>query len=371
MVAGLSADRQYLKSSLSFQRLQIGERDGVYAQYGTRGDVGREMIANKFLESKYDSLLMLDLDQDFPPDTLTRLRAHDKDMVSGHYMKRTTRFLQSIWQYTLDGEWPYLPYIYPDIPKTGLHRIASTGLGCALIKRGVIENVKEFLNARAFGSNPFEIGKIPEVSPISVNFGSDYRFFFYAQKLGYELWGDADLELPHAASIWLTRTPWEDMASTAEKRRDYLMKHVFENSIRSRAMITLNAVEARLKVLGDAYAEAEGRQKDVIGGQITEAQLWRDELTRLSPPAEYVRPWAEERPKDKPVFPTFRTQQEVDYAVEHRETAIDGSSPAEAAEKRKEVRQREAVDAANRINLANNILHPPASTNQGEILQIK
>ena len=63
MVAGLSADRQYLKSSISLQKLKLGEKDSVYIQHGTRGDVGRELIANKFLEGNFDALLMLDLDE--------------------------------------------------------------------------------------------------------------------------------------------------------------------------------------------------------------------------------------------------------------------------------------------------------------------
>ena len=373
MVAGLTADRQYIDSILSFDRfLKLGKDDSLFVQKGTRGDVGRETIANKFLESNHDALLMLDLDQQFPADTLIKLRSHDKDMVSAHYMKRTSRFLQSIWQYTVDGDWPYLPYLPPDIPKTGMHRIASTGMGCVLIKRSVVEAVKGYLWLDRLGANPFSIGTIPELTPVHTNFGSDYRFFWYAQKLGFELWGDADLDTPHAASIWLTRDTVDDMMATAEKKSEYLMTHVFQNAIRSRGMITLNALIAREQALNDALAiSSDKTQRLIIEGQLIECRMWKKELGN-SPAPKMVRAWEQQKPKDKPILPTFSTQQEVDYAIAHREEAINGAGPEEAGELRKGVRQREAVDAAKRINMANELRSPApaASTNRGELVEL-
>lgn len=365
MVAGLSADRQYLTSTLSFTKIKTRPADGVFVQHGTRGDVGRGIIADQFLKSNHDGLLMLDLDQRFPENTLEQLRSHARPMVSGHYMKRTTRFLQSIWQYTLDGDWPYLPYIAPNIPITGLHRIATTGMGCVLIHREVVERVRAHIPE---GSNPFDIGTVPELTPFAgLSFGSDYRFFYYAQKLGFELWGDADLECPHVTSLWLTRTSHEDIQPSPEKTYDHLMKRVFEASIRSRGMITLNAVVARKAVLEGEYAGADGNQKLIIAGQIAECETWEKELIANSPPQDFVRAWADKKPEDKPQFPSFRTEIEKNYAIEHREEAINGADPEAAAAFRRDSRQNEATDAAKRLHLFN----LNTSTNQGEMTKVK
>lgn len=365
MVAGLSADRQYLNSTISFTNIKLRDIDGQFVQHGTRGDVGRAIICDQFLNSKHDALLLLDLDMEFQPDVLERLRVHSHDMVSGHYMKRTTRFLHSIWQYTVDGSWPYLPYVAPEIPLSGMHRLASTGMGCVLIRRKVIEAVKAFL---PLGSNPFDIGLVPELSPMHGNFGSDYRFFYYAQKLGFELWGDADVDCPHASSIWVTRQTHKDIQPSLDKTAEYMMTHVWENTIRSRGVISLNALIARRTALEAALAKSKGEQKLVIEGQLAEVDIWMNDLKAKSPPTNAVRPWAEKLPADKPQFPAFRTEQELEYAMNNREVASNGSGAEEAADIRKDVRQREAVDAAKRLDLYN---HLHTSTNKGTLDKLK
>jgi hypothetical protein len=375
MVAGVSATRQYFRSTSSFMRLLLLKGDSQYVQHGTRGDVAREMAATEFLKSDYNALLLMDLDQEFDPHTINRLREHNKDMVSAHYMKRTTGLLQSIWQYTLDGEWPYLPYLYPDIPKTGMHRIASTGMGCVLIMREVIEAVKEYLNETQPGANPFEIGKIPELTPVHTNFGSDYRFFWYAQKLGFELWGDADIETPHASSIWLHRRVLEDMTPTPEKIADYLMTHQYKNTIKSRGKMTLNSFEARRIILDQEYRNAEGDNKIIIGGQLAEIEMWMRDLQQMAPPEGMVRKWAEKRPDNAPKLPTFSTQAELDAAIgDQRENAINGMSAEDATAHRKNTRQNEAVDAAKRMSLYNKSQKPvesiQTSTDPGEMVQL-
>ncbi|MHC4193682.1 MAG: hypothetical protein ACYSP9_05850, partial [Planctomycetota bacterium] len=172
MVAGISASRQYLKSYKSFAKIEVREGDGKFEKSGGRGDVNRTHVCQRFLaDDRFDALMLCDLDQIFPSDTLERLRSHDLDMVSGHYMKRTTKHLLSIWQSSVTDEWPYMPFLDP--PTEGLHKLASSGFGCVLIKRKVIEAVADLL---PHGANPFEIGRLPEAAFYQTNFGSDYRF---------------------------------------------------------------------------------------------------------------------------------------------------------------------------------------------------
>src|SRR3990167_1486032 len=228
LIAGISAVRQYFDSVHSWETMQRRKGDELWFQATNIGEMGRQLAVEKFLTSpQFDAIFMCDLDQKFPMDALEKLRAHDKDMVTGHYMQRRTSTLRSNWKYTIDGGWPYLPYLYQHIPRKGMHRLASTGLGCALIKREPIAAVKRYLDHWEHGSNPFEIGKIPELDIRFGNFGSDYRFFFYAQKLGFELWGDASVETPHATNIWMTSDIHETFMPNPERDAEMLNKDVF------------------------------------------------------------------------------------------------------------------------------------------------
>jgi hypothetical protein len=363
MVAGISAPRQYFNALHSWENMKRRPGDKVYHQAINIGEVGRQIAVEKFLESKeFDAIFMCDLDQEFPMDALEMLRTHDKDMVSGHYMQRRTSTLKSNWQYTVDGDWPYLPYLYDEIPRTGMHRIANTGLGCALIKREPIVAVKKFLDHWEPNSNPFEIGKIPELDIRYGNFGSDYRFFFYAQRLGFELWGDADVETPHAASIWLTRDIHNQFLYDANKDAKMLNEKVFLPTIRSYGVVTLNAAVARKKaILGALGAfdldKGEQRDYDVLQGQLLENQMWIDTLSAESPPPGFVTRWHRDpQPAldDAPVkFPTFKSREELDEAVANPERDIEGQNPEQLKADRTTASRNGAMSAAETMNRKN------------------
>jgi len=117
-------------------------------------------------------------------------------------------------------------------------------------------------------------------------------------------------------------------------------------------MITLNAVEARIQMIQAHLEEiTDNTKRAVVEGQLEECLMWRDELIKNSPPSNAIRAWAEERPKDKPVLPTFRSEEELAYALEHRETAIDGSNPEETA--KRELREEAGCVARKLIYLGN------------------
>lgn len=364
MIAGISAPRQYFSSLHSWENMKRRPGDKVYHQATNIGEVGRTIAVEKFLADKqFDALFMCDLDQEFPMDALEMLRSHDKDMVTGHYMQRRTSSLISNWKYTVDGDWPYLPYLYDEIPRTGLHRLACTGLGCVLIKREPIVAVKKYLDYWEPNSNPFEIGKIPELDIRYGNFGSDYRFFFYAQRLGYELWGDADVETPHATNIWLTRASHKLFEYSADKDAKMLNEKVFLPTIRSYGIISLNAIVARKKailgVLGEMEADknADQRNYDVLQGQLLECQMWIDTLSAESPPPGFVEKWHRDpQPAlaDAPVkFPTFKSREELDEALANPEKDIEGQSPEQLAANRTIASRNGAMEAARVINRKN------------------
>lgn len=206
-VAGLSGERQYLKSLNSFHDLLIGSGDVKHLpQKAMRGDQTRMAFCDSFLQSERDALLMLDCDMVHPPDLLERLRAWNKDMVTAHYWKRSAP-MESVCSVSPDGTWPYLPLNMNDAPNEGLFEIASTGFGAVLIKRGVIEQVAKAVGAEG---HPFALGPMPEMTNgENAHLGSDMRFFHKARELGYNLWLDCGVESLHAATFWMSRQLYE------------------------------------------------------------------------------------------------------------------------------------------------------------------
>lgn len=203
--------------------LRKEKEDEVVDQWRHRGDITREAFVDFFLNDESytgeDAILLLDADQLHPPDMLEKLRAHDLDMVCAHCYRRNTHPIQSLCYEIGDGTFPFLPYPPKKIPRSGLHEIAVTGFGCVLIKKKVLQAVKDTLPK---GANPIAIGPMPEIVSDHGNWGPDFRFFIRARKLGYKLWLDANIESLHSTNFWLGHksadymTDYMDWATAAQ-----------------------------------------------------------------------------------------------------------------------------------------------------------
>ncbi len=342
MIFGATSASQHVSSYETFKEIKMRKGDAKTTNPGTRGDIARELACDTFLSKPdpadgkfFDALLMLDLDQKFPIDTLEKLRKHDLDMVTGHYMKRATRPMQSIWQYSPDGTWPYIPVL--NIPRDGLHKIATTGHGCVLIKRKVLEDVRDYLPE---GDNPFAIGPMPEMAGGEWNsFGSDYRFFYIAGRLGYELWGDASIDTPHANTVWLTVGQYyreKHMTSDLQLRYFQMLAEKIE---RIHGM-NRNALEARKMALQMEIAkstESINQQmtlNNTLKAKLAEVEHWISE--------EGAEP--EKRTIEKLNVPVFRSLEEAKGAVKNRETAFDGENPELARQIRRETNSQRSIN---------------------------
>jgi hypothetical protein len=173
---------------------------------------------DEFLEEDFDAVLLADMDMVWPKDALTRLRAHDLDMVTGHYFRRDTNPLMSICQIVNDEK---LQVPLTDIPDKGLHEITSTGFGCVLIKRKVIEDVAKIHNIY----HPIAPGPIPGQRRGEF-FGQDIRFFFYANKLGYKLWLDAEVECKHATTVYTSKYLYDILRPHQDEEWGRLRKEI-------------------------------------------------------------------------------------------------------------------------------------------------
>ncbi len=131
--------------------------------------VGRNQCAGGAQIIKATHLLFLDSDMVFPPDTLSRLLAHEKDIVGATYSKRVPPFHPLT--ITEAGEHAHVTQ--------GLQRVRLVPTGCMLIRMSVFDALtKPYFNTAVEGEQLR---------------GEDYYFCEKARAAGFEIWCDGDL----------------------------------------------------------------------------------------------------------------------------------------------------------------------------------
>ena len=241
-VGGVTSERQYTKSLFRFVDLVIRDGDQkVVPGNVLRGDAARIELCDEFLEGDKDAILMLDMDMAPPNDMLEKLRKHDLDAVTAHYWKRQFP-MESICGISSDDTWPYIPL--DPVPTKGLHEVVTTGFGCVLIKREVVEAVKDSLPK---GDHPFALGTTPEMAHGELHFGADFRFFHLVRKLGYKLWLDAEVESLHAMTMWLGRFRYDKNRDTKTEAEELARLYALNKHLHGNNQKTLELKQSQLK----------------------------------------------------------------------------------------------------------------------------
>ena len=142
----------------------------------------RQNMVNSFLEKKADYMLWIDDDNIPPEDGLIKLLEREKDIVSGLYFKRRPPYEPLIMMKRRQGIGSERRAdIFRD-GATELLQIHSTGFGFILIKREVLEKMRE--------------ARMPHFS-MKVGLGEDIWFCVQAQGAGYDIWLDPTVEVGH------------------------------------------------------------------------------------------------------------------------------------------------------------------------------
>lgn len=124
----------------------------------------RNVLREKALKEGYDYLLSLEQDVIPPPDVIERLLQHNVKVITGVYFTI----------YDIDGEAKMRPLVWKQDPtnadnvifmneevkaargkKADLHEIASSGVGCILIHRSVLEKIKFRVANGTYDDMPF------------------------------------------------------------------------------------------------------------------------------------------------------------------------------------------------------------------------
>jgi hypothetical protein len=158
--------------------------------YGYNIDQVRNLIADWVVKG-FDYLFSVDSDIAFAPDTLQKLLAHDKDLVSGLYIQRKPgQHILELYEPNEQGGVSNIPY--DKIKGRGLVKIAGCGFGCVLVKTQVL---------RTIGYPQFKYhSAIDHKNTIS----EDVYFCRRAKETGFELWADTSILCRHIGSTVFT-----------------------------------------------------------------------------------------------------------------------------------------------------------------------
>lgn len=157
--------------------------------YGYQIDQIRNLIAE--WAKRYDYLLSIDSDIVLPRDSLVKMLAADKDIISGLYIQRIpgTQTLE-VYMDTSNGGCTNIPYSL--IENRGVVEIAACGMGCALIKSDVFRKLEypHFYYKSALDH--------------SNTVSEDVYFCMKARQSGFTVWADASIKCDHIGSTKFT-----------------------------------------------------------------------------------------------------------------------------------------------------------------------
>jgi len=232
--------------------------------FGYNVDQVRNLIAD-WVVNGFDYLFSVDSDIAFAPDTLSKMLAHDRDVVSGLYIQRKPgQHILEIYEHTATGGVVNMPY--GKLKGRTLVEVAGCGFGCALVKAEVM---------RKIGYPQFKY-----YSAISINdtISEDVDFCRKARDNGFTIWADPTILCRHTGSF------------------------TFNVDIATPVINTTSEVDipARLKDLGSqrliprehidylAKLKESGFEPKIIFDVGACVLHWTNEAIRIWPGAEYI-----------------------------------------------------------------------------------
>jgi len=149
----------------------------------------RNIIIDAALKNECTHILFIDDDTCPPKDILTKLLAHDKDVVTGLYLMRQFPHQGIIFDEALDDGRCRWHSLHNDVPNS-LIPIVNCGLGAVLIKTKVFEKL----------TKPYiRLGQCE-----SDQWCDDIDFFNRVRKAGFELYCDLSVHVGHMANLTIT-----------------------------------------------------------------------------------------------------------------------------------------------------------------------
>jgi hypothetical protein len=171
------------------QTVASGLVRGLYFTNGLFYDVARNTLVAGALASPQDftHLLWIDSDMVVPVDTLERLLALDRSVVGGLYHTKRGNLHPAV--FSLDPLRAYAGQV------DGVTRVDGYGLGCALVRRSVYDEM-----AARFGDERWHV--------LGHEVGEDAFFFERCRQMGVDVWLDSTLRCGHVRDEVVTTATW-------------------------------------------------------------------------------------------------------------------------------------------------------------------
>lgn len=154
----------------------------------------RTQVVSKFLSCSKDftHLLFLDYDVVPPMDAIERLYEHNVDVITGNYPLYIGKFIHASGFILDEVNKKYYPLPYTG---TGFKEVDGIGLGCALIKREVLE--------KAVYNECFSMRYGMQDGIFKMLDSEDITFSKVCKKLGHKLYIDLDQRCDHYKNVSL------------------------------------------------------------------------------------------------------------------------------------------------------------------------
>ena len=162
-----------------------GHEVSIMFQVGSLIYDSRNRLAKQALKMSADYTMWFDSDMIFEPDTMRKLLADDKDIVSGMYFRRAHPYsLVAFDELDIENK----KFKDAEIPAE-MTKVGGVGFGCVLMKTEVLFNV-----AAKFGC---------WFDPVN-GFGEDLSFCWRARECGYEVYLDPKVSCGHVGHVVVT-----------------------------------------------------------------------------------------------------------------------------------------------------------------------
>jgi hypothetical protein len=162
---------------------------GLFFTSGLFYDVARNALVSDVLASPagFTHVFWMDSDMVVPADAIERLLVADRPVVGGLYHTKRANLHPAVFE--LD------PLRIYEGPFDGTFRVDGYGLGCALVRREVYEEM-----AARFADERWHV--------LSHGAGEDMHFFRRCKVMGVEAWLDGSLRCGHVRDETVTTAHW-------------------------------------------------------------------------------------------------------------------------------------------------------------------
>ena len=204
----LTDDKVYAQFLDSWVQMEIPPGPWHYIRPQFRGPIDqvRNHIAREALNTGCTHLIMIDTDQMYPPNTITRLLSHGKDIVGAKVYRKYPPYDPIL----VRGSMPLFTHVPDEECESGeLVEVDSTGAGCMMIKTSVFPDIPQ----------PWFKWDIPIFDDVAVMVGEDFYFCDKAKKAGYSIYVDTSVEVSHLALMEVNHSAYKIYSKVAEAQR--------------------------------------------------------------------------------------------------------------------------------------------------------